>query len=192
MSDRKVHVSSRLHSRSHPRQSQKLASDWSIFTTNQMLRLGISSWITDYIDIHIPRYPYVYVNTRVCAYTCVYTYPLFRSHKSNVMSVSTIILQTYWKKCFPYFLIKYSLACVFWSDAFSCFWFWQRATLSLFDFPQMIKLPSLHTKCLTHPPPPECTNFHNVTEETMNNFTKFSLLRAHMLLATKNSTLKKL
>ena len=56
--------------------AKKLASDWSILTTNQMLRLGISSWITDYIDIHIPRYADVYVYTclrYVYMYTCVYT-----------------------------------------------------------------------------------------------------------------------
>ena len=172
----------------NPRQS--LASHWSKFQSQA------KAWHLK-LDYRLHRYTYPLLCICICIYNCVYIHvhtniPCSVLTSQNVTSVSTIILQTYWKKCFPYFLIKYSLACVFWSDAFSCFWFWQRATLSLFDFPQMIKLPSLHTKCLTPPPPPACTNFHNVTEETMNNFTKFSLLRAHMLLATKNSTLKKL
>ena len=98
VSDRKVHVSSRLHSRSHPRQSQKLASDWSIFTTNQMLRLGISSWITDYIDIHIPRYADVYVYTCLrYVYICTHVYTHSPCSVLSSQTLRLCLIQSYYR-----------------------------------------------------------------------------------------------
>ena len=64
-----------VHDHPSPRQSQPLL----IWIDLPISSDGISSRITDYIDIHIPGYASVYANTRVCAYTYVYTYPLFRS-----------------------------------------------------------------------------------------------------------------
>ena len=65
------------------------------------------------------------------------------------------------------------------------------ATKSLFDFIFMIKLPFC-IQSVYGLPPPACTNFHNVTEETMNNLANFSLLRGGMLLAPKKPTFKNL
>ena len=120
----------------NPRQS--LASHWSKFQSQA------KAWHLK-LDYRLHRYTYPLLCICICIYNCVYIHvhtniPCSVLTSQNVMSVSTIILQTYWKKCFPYFLIKYSLAHVFWSHvkamlssyyASACS---QRVAESLFDF----------------------------------------------------------
>ena len=96
----------------NPRQS--LASHWSKFQSQA------KAWHLK-LDYRLHRYTYPLLCICICMYNCVYIHvhtniPCSVLTSQNVTSVSTIILQTYWKKCFPYFLIKYSLACVFWCE----------------------------------------------------------------------------
>ena len=139
-----------VHDHPSPRQSQPLL----IWIDLPISSDGISSRITDYIDIHIPGYASVYANTRVCAYTYVYTYPLFRSPVKRYVCLYNHTADLL-KEMLPLFSNKIftSFCLLIWSQShvallFSPLGCWQMATKSLFDFPRMIKLPLLHRKCL--------------------------------------------
>ena len=87
--------------------TEPTASDCKITSKGLASQVGFKQTTSIYISLVMHMYMYRHVYMYIHVYTHI---PC-----SVLTSLYNHILLTYWKKCFPYFLIKYSLACVFWS-----------------------------------------------------------------------------